>query len=216
MSWRIVYSPWPAGGWPQKPTDLPYRSPFKAPWSNTRQLLFDEVRKLQNPTDPDEAVICVDVDERGVRLDGGLRADVRPRSPGVIVMFESRHGPQRYVCDRFDWWEDNVRAVALGLENLRRIERYGIARDGQQYTGWKAIGTGIAVGPASMTVEQAARYISDHCGVDWSSETDDDPSFALALYKDAAKLHHPDRGGDAEVFKRLVDAKAILDKEFPQ
>jgi hypothetical protein len=34
-------------------------------------------------------------------------------------------------------WQDNLRAVALGLEALRRVERYGIAQRGEQYAGWR-------------------------------------------------------------------------------
>jgi hypothetical protein len=40
---------------------------------------------------------------------------------------------------------------------------------------------------------------------------EDDPFFATALYRDAAKNLHPDAGGSTEDFQKLQEAKRILD-----
>ena len=46
-------------------------------------------------------VIELALDEGDIRLDGLPRADARPRHPGVIVSFDSKHGPLRYGTDAF-------------------------------------------------------------------------------------------------------------------
>jgi hypothetical protein len=42
-------------------------------------------------------------------------------------------------------WRDNLRAIALGLEALRAVNRYGITRGiGEQYAGFLQLTTGVA------------------------------------------------------------------------
>jgi hypothetical protein len=61
-----------------------------------------------------------------LRRDGMLKADARPRPP-VILSFLDREGQrQAYPCDTYAWWEDNLHAIAVVLEDLRRAERYGV------------------------------------------------------------------------------------------
>ena len=42
---------------------------------------------------------------------------------------------------------------------MRKVERYGITKSGQQYTGWKQLGSGTPMPAAEMTVEEAARVV---------------------------------------------------------
>lgn len=207
----------PLGQWAE-PADKRVSDQFRMSWDKTLKLLRYEVDQVSG--DDGLVVIEVDVDEGDVRQDGQLRAQSKVHSPRVAVTFTSKYGPLRYATDRFTGWRANVHAIALGLENLRRLDRFGINARGQAYTGWQAIGPGgpVALG-AAMSMEDAARYIctlvKDGNGIDWSVEVKEDPSFALALFKDAAKLHHPDVGGDEDVFKRLTEARDILQGAFP-
>lgn len=210
---------WPAGK--LLTDDQREYSRFSATWRDTLQILEREISNLG----ANELVLQVAADERAMRLDGGLRADAKPTHPGVIVSFETRkYGPLRYFTDRFkgsgyggylNGWQSNVRAIALGLEALRKVERYGIANRGEQYTGWKQLGSGIEVGPAGapMTVDEAARLLCDAT----MDEIGEDPSdvgrvasVANSLWREAAKLHHPDAGGDPEAFRRLTQARDVL------
>ena len=84
-------------------------------------------------------------------------ADTRADTPRVVVSFDSCHGPLRYQCDRFTTtragtkaWHANVRAIALGLEALRKVDRYGIAGSGEQYRGWTALPAAFAAGAVDM------------------------------------------------------------------
>jgi hypothetical protein len=43
-----------------------------------------------------------------------------------------------YATDACEDWRHNIRSIALGLEALRAVDRYGISRRGQQYAGFRA------------------------------------------------------------------------------
>lgn len=199
------------------PTPAAEGSPFTTAWSDTEHLLAHEIDMVRG-TNP---IIRIVASERDIRQDGRLRADARPTHRGVVVEFtHPSAGQLTYSCARYvdRWhhtrrqdWHHNARAIALSLEALRRVDRYGVTDRGQQYEGFKAIGDGAAVTEGSMTVEAAARYIAQHCGHDRSSEITGDPHFALGLYKEAARLNHPDLSGtDGRVFRRLTAARSVL------
>jgi hypothetical protein len=204
---------WQDAGRKRKP------SPFSSAstYSKTLRLLDAELRHLGST----EVTLQVAASDRDLRLDGQLRADAKVEHPGVILTVETkRHGTLTYPCDTFErrWshdppsWQINLRAIALGLEALRKVERYGIAERGQQYAGYRELGTGIELGRAPMTVEQAARFIAENAGDSgWINDVEDDPFFALVLFKDAAKTLHPDVGGDEQLFKRLMEARDVLE-----
>lgn len=41
-----------------------------------------------------------------------------------------------YPCDSCDNWQHNVRSIALALQALRAVDRYGVTRRAEQYRGW--------------------------------------------------------------------------------
>jgi hypothetical protein len=144
-------------GPPEKGT----KSPFKADLDSTMRLLDIELRQLEARS----VVIEVDVGERGLRYDGTLRKDAKADHPGVRLAFESRHGSLIYACDRFgydqdgtpysDGWQENLRAIALGLEALRKVERYGIGSRGEQYRGYGQLPAGTGIAASGMTYTEA-------------------------------------------------------------
>lgn len=163
------------------------RSQFSAKWSRTIKDLELELRAL----DASKGTIQVDVEERHIRLDGGLRADARPSSSAVIISFDSKHGPVRMACDEFHSWHDNVRAIALSLNALRAVDRYGVTKRGEQYQGWKALPetTGHSFSELERLIEDAggirralARYHPDN------AETGNAELFmAISEYRDRVK-----------------------------
>ena len=127
-----------AGSWPGPMTrpSLRKRSSFSASWSKTDHLLRRELGFLGAR----RTVMHIDVYDKDIRQDGQLRANARPKSPAVMIAFEHRkHGWLQYPCDRFTTWQDNVRAIALSLEALRKVDRYGVTREAQQYAGFRAL-----------------------------------------------------------------------------
>lgn len=181
------------------------QSRFDSTWTSTLELLERELTALRAK----EVVLEVDVPDRGVRLDGQLRADARANSPAVVLSFESKHGALMYRCDRFvapsyrrrmEDWQHNVRAIALTLESLRAVDRYGATQTGQQYTGWAAIGAtahAAPTDPMGVLHELAGVRASDGIGGDR----------VISLARRAA---HPDTGGSPEAWARFTAAyKAV-------
>lgn len=190
-----------------------YKPGTKVPWGDTLRLLEHELDELE----ADDMVLQIDVREDQISSRSGMpRADARIRDPAVIISFKSKHGPLRYFCDQFTDWQDNVRAIALGLEALRKVERYGITHRGEQYAGWKALP------PSSGTVEgaifrfggpeDAARFImklaGDHASLQAMRE---DKIYRDEVFKRAAKKAHPDTGGNRNDWDNLVEARRVLE-----
>ncbi len=195
------------------------RSPFKATWTQTQTLLEAEARMLG----ASEIVLQLALNESDIRMDGWPYARAKTSHPGVIVSVETKsQGPLSFPCDRFQrrWadeqdWHPNVRAVALAMEALRQVDRYGITRHGEQYVGWKALGSGIPMGEAQMTADEAARFLADASAADHPEMAagrmlDGNTSMVTAAYREAAKRYHPDAGGDPATFKRLTEARDLL------
>lgn len=191
-------------------------SPFNAGWSDTADLLLREARAI-SPHGLDrtpDVIVQLDVSPAQIRIDGQLRAGTRVDSPRVVVSLTSKHGPLRYECDRFQTsrsgtsWQANVRAIALGLEALRKVERYGIAGSGEQYRGWTAIASG-PVDDEIRTLDDAVRFIVKHSDapiIDGSSTMRDH-------YRSAARRLHPDTGGTTDLFQRLQAAWRLIPEE---
>ena len=63
----------------------------------------------------------------------------RPFGPGVVVSYDLPNGslsfPLRYVLT----FDENLRAIGLSLQALRAVDRYGVTKRGEQFTGWKRL-----------------------------------------------------------------------------
>lgn len=173
----------PIDNWPAE-TPLEGRwSNFRAGYGDTLELLDRELRQL----DAKNVVIQVALREDQIRLDGMPKSNATsPTHPGVILAFDSKHGPLKYSSGAFHHWHDNLRAIALGLESLRRVDRYGITKRGEQYTGWKALPSGSQ---AEADLELGRKLIAEH-----------------GSFKDAQRATHPDAGGNAEDFRAVMAA----------
>ena len=153
-------------------------SRFSASWSSTVRDLARELTALR----AERVVMELDMFETDFRLDGLPRANARPASPGVVLYMDTPHGPLRYAVDTYAHWQENVRAIALALEALRAVDRYGVTRKGEQYAGWRALPQTTALNYERRGLELIAKY----GGV-----------------KEAMRATHPDVGGDEEDFKAV-------------
>lgn len=198
----------PLDRWPGDPTpaDARQRSPFSASYTNTLATLKAELAHLEAR----DVVLLLDVSAAEIRRDGYLSVRARPKSPGVVVAFDSKFGPLKYACDTFTDWTANLRAIALGLEKLRAVDRYGISKRGEQYRGWNALPPGRPADAAVMTAEAAARILAPYAHVGPGALLED-ADIVAAAYRRAARLEHPDRpGGNAERFRRVTEARDVL------
>jgi hypothetical protein len=176
-------------------------TPFASSWSATEALLDRELRQLKAR----DVVLELDFLEGQIRIDGRPRATARAATPATRLAFESIHGPLTYATDVFPTWQDNVRAIALGLEALRKVDRYGVVRRGEQYQGFKQLGSGTTALPSShMTradAEVTIRKFSGHHGGDYD---------LAKLVRRARAATHPDRTGDRAAWDQVEEAAKVL------
>jgi hypothetical protein len=183
----------PIGQWPGHLTTKHQRAPFSATLGSTMEILNREIRALSGSN----VLIQIAVPASKFRLDGMPYADAKPEHPGLILTLDSKHGALSYPCDTFSTWQDNLRAIALALEALRKVDRYGVTKGGQQYRGFLAI-EGAAAGPFDFTA-----LIHD---AGWTTSVVD---LTLQL-RQAKRLTHPDMDGDADTFQRVMLAERYL------
>lgn len=193
----------PLQSWPREFTHPRRRSPFRAGWSDTIDLLDRELHKLGSYNRNAPSVLQIAMREQDFRLDGLPRASAIPDHPGVILHIEAAaQGPLSFPCDAFDRWQDNLRAIALALEALRKVDRYGITPGNEQYTGWKAI-------EATPTVDAKAaaeRFLREYAGHQYGEV----PTMAN-IHRRARAKAHPDRnGGDQSNWDKVEHAAKVL------
>lgn len=198
---RLVFEP--LTDWPHRPVRHE-RSPFSARWVDTRDLLLREADQLGATL----VIVELDLGRDDLRQDGEIRANARLGSGKVRVSLDTKHGAMRFACDRYHAgtlsWQANARAIALTMESLRAVERYGAVHTAEQYQGFLA----IEATPGEFgSADEAIRWIRTKAGPGWDDAT------AKAVYRAAARLLHPDAGGLAEDWSRLDRARQLLESE---
>lgn len=188
-------------------------SPFLATKKTTRdgRTLFD--RKEVSLTDTlgllereldairaKEVELLVAIPAGQFRLDGRPRADAKPEHPGVVLSFETKVGQLAYPCDTFTTWQANLRGIALSLEALRKVDRYGVTSHGEQYRGFLAIESS-----ATTSVDEARAFLYEVASPMGGGWTSDD-----AMIRAAKRRAHPDTGGNPDLFQQVLDAERIL------
>jgi len=180
------------------------RSAFDSTWSSTEQLLEREVRAIGGR----DVVLEMDLAESQIRNDGRPYARAITASPAVRLAFESKHGPLIYATDRFWEWQDNVRAIALSLEALRRVDRYGVTGHGEQYTGFKALPAGRAMPASHMTRDVALQTLADLNGIPVEHLN---LGALTTIWRFARRRSHPDRNdGDRTRWDQVEQAAQVL------
>lgn len=213
-------SSWP---WPETPAAERKRAQFKKPGGRNYagtyvprrptpvgQTITELKRELAH-LGAEDAVLELDLTERDIRLDGWPRSDARSRSPRVVLSLpRTRHGPLRYGTDRYDRWEDNLRAIRLSLEALRAVDRYGVTRRGEQYAGWKALPP-AAGASVTVTAHEAADILASHAPGFTAEDVLAHPWDFEGAHRMARKATHPDRNaGDQRRWDEVERAAEVL------
>lgn len=204
----------PIGEWPGTLTPWSERkaSPFSASLGSTLQILGREVYALVDTLAQQNSVeLLIAIPASQFRQDGRPYARANAEHPGVILSLDSRHGHLSYPCDTFRTWQDNLRAVALALEALSKVDRYRVTRHGEQYRGFLAIESTSM--PAGFSTAHAAwaflMGVATGAGDVIRVENAERGALVLAL-RTAQRKSHPDMGGDPSVFQRVTLAEAKL------
>lgn len=180
------------------------RSPFSAPLRSTLDVLDRELHQLGAK----RPVLEVAIPASQFRLDGRPRAAAKAEHPGVVLSLpQTDVGPLRYATDRFETWQDNLRAIALGLEALRRVDRYGITKRGEQYAGFRA----IEAAPREEVAEDQALEVIARWGESTVEVLSDDTIALAQAAQRARRRSHPDlNGGDHSGWYEVENAMKVL------
>lgn len=126
-----------------------------------------------------------------------------PDDAGAAVYFQLNKKPRVLACDKWKTVGENLYAIAKHVEALRGQERWGVGTLDQAFTGYAAL--------------------PSETGQHWTSvlglSLDSDAATITAKYRKLVveKNAHPDRGGDADEFIRLTQARdealAEIEKE---
>lgn len=178
---------WPIG-WPKTEPGYHKAASFKVGYTESIRQLAAELQRFG----ADSAYLSTD---RELRLDGQPRADRNPITQGAAVYF-SRNGKQLCIpCDGFNSLRDNVRAIVLSIESLRRLERYGTSQMVE------AALTGFAALPANATESNLKAW-----HVVLGVSPDAPPEVITAAYRALSKTAHPDGGGTIWQWEELRTA----------
>lgn len=192
----------PLEKWPGKPSKQK-QATFRMHQTRRLDALEYELRKLR----AQDMVIEAWFDHQSIRNDGWPKSSARPSGPGVILSFTGKDGPLSFPCDTYDRWEDNLYAIALSLEALRAVDRYGVTRTAEQYQGWKQLPA-----PAEEDIRDrkwALEHLARLAGVQPGILSD--PATVDLAYRAAAKKTHPDvPGGSAAAFQVLQEAIGLI------
>ena len=127
------------------------------------------------------------------RRDGLPRSGaVEPGDTGVAVYWTDPRGQRRCMAiDFYDRVADNLAAVAATLNAMRAIKRHGGAEIlDRAFAGFRAL-------PAPEQWWQVLGLLTDH-------PTEEQ---IQAAWRELAKNHHPDRGGDETRMARINEAR---------
>lgn len=207
---------WPSGmlvkpivDWPGEPTRPGARTwaPFRAGWRQTLELLDRELRLIAATS----RVLQVDIPERDFRIDGFPRANARQNGPGVILTFTaSVAGDLSYPCDTYTDWQDNLRAVALALEALRKVDRY---RPGKRTLSAMAATYGLRLDDAhnaqadALTAARIAWKMADR-----HQQLQID---LIALHEKQVAWRYEQCVSLQDYFRRTTDPAAVVNTDWP-
>ncbi|HUR65445.1 MAG TPA: J domain-containing protein [Chitinophagaceae bacterium] len=127
-----------------------------------------------------------------VRKDGYLYSDMSATKiddPGVAVYFKYNGIDVSMCCDNYGRPWENIYALGKGIEALRGMERWGVSEFIERaFTGFKAL--------------PEVKEWYEILGVNQNAGKNE----IITAYRNLVKVHHPDAGGNANVFMEISDA----------
>lgn len=129
-----------------------------------------------------------------LRIDGNPYSNqAQPEDTGAAVYFELKGRLVSLACDKWRRVECNIWAIVKHIESIRGQERWGVGTVDQAFRGYMAL---PAPGQSS--------------GIQWWTvlgvPINATPEQVKAAYRILVAKHHPDRGGDVDLFHRVQEA----------
>jgi hypothetical protein len=188
---------WPAG-FKRTPSHLRSRAKFQQTLERAQNKLHDELRRLGAR----DVIVSTNVP---LRRDGGIYATWnngrQPDDTGVAVYFTRKGKQQVMACDTWGKLHENLYAIALSVEAMRGLARWGVSDILERaFTGFAAL-------PSSVVTPRDWREV---LGCPDAITLED----ANEAYKRARSKAHPDNGGSSEQFHAINAAWAQAEQEL--
>lgn len=179
---------WPPA-WPRSKS--PQSARFKVSMGESVSSLYDELDRLGASN------VVVSSNMR-LRLDGRPLADQRRLDDeGVAVYFSLKGAQQCIPCDKWSTVKDNVRAVALTIQALRGLERWGAKEMvNAAFQGFKALPESIIMGEHTSRAWWEVLQVAQTADIE----------VIEGAYKKLLMKAHPDIGGSDFAFQELQNA----------
>lgn len=180
---------WPEN-WPRTPKWKRQSSLFRKTTGVVRDFLENEIWRLGG----NNLIVSTNMP---TRLDGRFYASAKdPDDTGVAVYFTYKKKTMCFACDKHPTVRENLHAIAMTINALRGIERWG----------------------ASDMMERAFRGFAALPAGGWRLILGVDPGVSLdqveSRFRELAHQFHPDKGGDPEKFRAIVNARDEARKEL--
>lgn len=187
---------WPFG---EERTRYPQGSRFgKNSIAYARDLLLGELKRMN----ASQIVISSNLRLRNDGLPASGQS--QPRDAGVAVYFTWKSAKRSLACDKWRTVEENLYAIALTIEAMRGLDRWGVSKMlDRAFQGF------MSLPPPT-----------DGSGLPWWEVLECDRRDSLLAietrYRTMAKKAHPDRGGSAAAMANLSRAieEARLEKRL--
>jgi hypothetical protein len=176
---------WP-DGWPRRESWQREDSAYQVEFARARDDLVRELR-LARARD-------VVISSNGpLRRDGLPLANMaEPKDPGVAVYWTDRKGLPRVIAfDRHRRVRENLRAVGTAIESIRSLERTGAELLERAFAGFARLPETAGAGDHWTTLGIARGASADELS---------------RRYRELAREHHPDRGGNPATMVAINDA----------
>lgn len=172
---------WPLGR-PRTPNRK--RAQFKVAPAQARKELYEELERLGAT----KVVITTNAE---LRLDGQLAVRQPWNLDPAIAVYFTRKGQELCLaCDRWDDVGDNIRAVGLSVAAIRSLERWGTSdMVDAAFSGFAALPAGTSGAAWWDVLGLYDSTVSRH--------------LIELSYRALAKQHHPDAGGDPELWHAI-------------
>ena len=214
---------WPEG-WARTRPDAREKSKFG--YRNTGQVsLWTAMNTLQAELQRLGAGNIVITSDLPTRNDGLPYADGRATDPGIAVWFvvvnraAGRTEERVFACDKWRTPSENMQAIALSIEAMRGLARWG-AGDvvSRAFAGFAALPPGSASGAPTAPPEPVRRPWREVFSVPGVFADHMKPSELLAFvkhrYREQIAAAHPDKGGSPELAAELNVAMAEAEQEL--
>ncbi len=166
-------------------------SPFRVSQEQALNELLDELRRFGAR----DIVISTNIPLRRDGLPYAAARNREPDDPGVAAWFTVLGNRRVIACDRWLTVGGNIRAIDQTIFAIRGIERWG--------TGWMrdaAFAGFAALGPGSSPAPHWCAVLDVPCDATLEQ--------IEAAYRQLARRHHPDNGGDEAAMAKLNEAVA--------